>query len=53
MGVLEPYSTNPLLFALNHCRACYKDYQDFLAVRKRGDKYAADIELEWLRGPRS
>jgi len=25
MGVLEPYSTNPLLFGLDHCRACYKE----------------------------
>jgi hypothetical protein len=44
MGVLEPYSVDPLLYARDHSKACYADYQGFLASRKRGDVYAITLE---------
>jgi hypothetical protein len=44
MGVLEPYSLNPLLYARDYSKACYADYQGFLSSRKRGDIYAITLE---------
>jgi hypothetical protein len=39
IGVLQYVSRRPLLFALNHCKGCYRDYQWWLTVRKPGENY--------------
>jgi hypothetical protein len=39
LGVLQYVSRKPLLFALEHCRGCYQDYQWWLTVRKPGENY--------------
>jgi hypothetical protein len=39
LGVLQYVSRKPLLFALEHCRGCYRDYQWWLEVRKPGENY--------------
>jgi hypothetical protein len=40
MGVLEEVSRNPLRFALEHSKACYREYQWWLKHRKLGERYA-------------
>lgn len=52
-GVLQYVSRRPLLFALEHCRGCYRDYQWWLTVREPGENYvnpdyreAGDFEVE-------
>jgi len=39
LGVLQCVSRKPLLFALEHCRGCYRDYQWWLTVREPGENY--------------
>jgi hypothetical protein len=39
IGVLQYVSRKPLLFALDHCKGCYHDYQWWLTVRKPGENY--------------
>jgi hypothetical protein len=39
LGVLQYVSRKPLLFALEHSRGCYQDYQWWLTVRKAGQNY--------------
>jgi hypothetical protein len=46
MGVLEEVSRNPLRFALEHSKACYRDYQWWLKFRRGGERYAAPVSSE-------
>jgi hypothetical protein len=39
LGVLQYVSRRPLLFALEHCKGCYRDYQWWLTVREDGENY--------------
>ena len=43
MGVLEPVSIDPLLYSLEHCEGCYRDYQWWLTRRKPGERYATPV----------
>jgi len=43
MGVLEPYSLDPLRYALNHSKSCYEDYRGWLKYKKNGERYAISI----------
>jgi hypothetical protein len=45
MGVLEPVSIDPLLYSLEHCEGCYRDYQWWLTRRKRGERFASPVVL--------
>ena len=40
MGVLQPFSLEPLRFSLEYCRACYKDYKWWLKNKEDGERYA-------------
>jgi hypothetical protein len=46
IGVLQYVSRRPLLFALEHCRGCYRDYQWWLEVRKPGENYVSPEHRE-------
>jgi hypothetical protein len=38
------------LFALNHCRVLYANYQRWLETRKRGERYCQDEYADTLEG---
>jgi hypothetical protein len=46
LGVLQYVSRKPLLFALEHCKGCYRDYQWWLTVRKPGEHYVRPEQRE-------
>ena len=42
LEALDVVSLKPLQFALEHSKACYRSYQQWLRHRRRGERYCDD-----------